>query len=110
LNDFTRRGIEIAAISVDSTEDSRKLSQTKGYTFPVLSDPAAEVIRSYGLLHPKGGEDGQDIARPAEILIDSSGSVRWENLTDDLRVRARPGQVLEAFDSTIGKLTATSGK
>ena len=103
VNDFTQRRIEIAAISVDSTADSRKLSQAKGYTFPVLSDPAAEVIRNYGLLHPKGGEDGQDIARPAEILIDSSGSVRWENLTDDLRVRARPSQVLQAFDSTIGR-------
>jgi len=69
----------------------------------VLSDPKAEVIRRYGLLHPKGGEDGQDIARTAEILVDASGTIRWENLTDDLRVRARPGQVLEAFDTTIGK-------
>lgn len=69
----------------------------------MLSDPQAEVIRRYGLLHSKGGEDGHDIARPAEILIDPSGTVRWENLTDDLRVRARPGQVLRAFDSMIGK-------
>ena len=106
MNDFTQRHIEIAAISVDSTDDSRKLSQAKGYTFPVLSDPAAEVIRRYGLLHPKGGEDGQDIARPAEILIDSSGTIRWENLTDDIRVRARPGQVLQAFDSTCGKVNS----
>jgi peroxiredoxin len=106
LSDFNQRHIEIAAISVDSTGESLKLSQTKGYTFPVLSDPNADVIRRYGLLHPKGGEDGQDIARPAEILIDSSGTIRWENLTDDLRVRARPGQVLQAFDSTIGKLTS----
>jgi len=103
LNDFHQRHIEIAAISVDSTVDSRKLSEAKGYTFPVLSDPNAEVIRRYGLLHPKGGEDGQDIARPAEILIDATGTIRWENLADDLRVRARPGQVLEAFDSTILK-------
>ena len=103
MNDFHERHIEIAAISVDSTVDSRKLSEAKGYTFPVLSNPNAEVIRRYGLLHPKGGEDGQDIARPAEILIDATGTIRWENLTDDLRVRARPGQVLEAFDSTILK-------
>ena len=103
MGDFNQRRIEIAAVSVDSTQDSRKLSQAKGYTFPVLSDPQAEVIRRYGLLHPKGGEDGHDIARPAEILIDSSGTIRWENLTDDVRVRARPGQVLQAFDSTIGK-------
>ena len=67
MNDFHQRHIEIAAISVDSTVDSRKLSEAKGYTFPVLSDPNAEVIRRYGLLHPKGGEDGQDIARPAEL-------------------------------------------
>jgi peroxiredoxin len=103
LGDFNQRHIEIAAISVDSTEESLKLSQAKGYSFPVLSDPNAEVIRRYGLLHLKGGENGQDIARPAEILIDASGTIRWENLTDDLRVRARPGQVLQAFDSTIGK-------
>ena len=103
MNDFNQRRIEIAAISVDSTEDSRKLSQAKGYTFPVLSDPDAEVIKRYGLLHAKGGEDGRDIARPAEILIDSGGTVRWENLTDDLKVRARPQQVLDAFDSTIGR-------
>ena len=103
MNDFNQRRIEIAAISVDSTEDSRKLSQAKGYTFPVLSDPDAEVIKRYGLLHAKGGEDGRDIARPAEILIDSSRMVRWENLTDDLKVRARPQQVLDAFDSTIGR-------
>ena len=103
LSDFNQRHIEIAAISVDSTDQSRKLSQAKGYTFPVLSDPKAEVIRRYGLLHPKGGEDGQDIARPAEIFVDACGTIRWENLPDDLRVRARPGQVLQAFDTTIGK-------
>jgi len=96
------RRLEIAAISVDSTEESRKLSLAKGYTFPVLSDPNTEVIRRYGLLHPKGGEDGQDIARPAEILMDASGTIRWENLTEDWNVRARPRQVFEAFDSTIG--------
>ena len=88
---------------MDSTDESRKLIQSKGYTFPVLSDPKAEVIRRYGLFHPKGGEDGQDIARPAEILVDANGIIRWENLTDDIRVRARPGQVLQAFDTTIGK-------
>ncbi len=66
-------------------------------TFPFLSDPKAESIRQYGVLHPKGGEDGQDIARPAEFLIDASGTVRWENLTEDLRVRARPETVLAAI-------------
>jgi hypothetical protein len=55
------------------------------------------------LLHAKAGEDGQDVARPAEFLVDSKGTVVWENLTDDLRVRARPEAILEASDKLLGR-------
>jgi len=61
------------------------------------------VIRRYGLLHAKAGEDGQDIARPAEFLVDSKGTILWENLTDDLRVRARTETILEASDKLLGR-------
>lgn len=64
----------------------------------LLSDPKAEVIRRYDVLHPGAGPKGTDIARPAEFLIDSGGLVRWVNLTDNIAVRARPEQVLSAFD------------
>jgi peroxiredoxin len=53
------------------------------------------VIRRYDLVHAKAGISGEDIARPAEFLIDSSGTVRWLNLTENYWVRARPEQVLE---------------
>ena len=99
LADFNQRGVEIAAISVDAPADSRKLCQAKGYTFPLLSDPKAEVIRQFGVLHPKGGLEGQDIARPAEFLVDATGTIRWVNLTDDVRVRAHPQAALKAVES-----------
>ena len=83
------------AISVDSPEVSRDLCEKAGYTFPFLSDPKAEVIRRYDLLHAGAGIDGKDIARPAEFLVDSSGTVRWLNLTENYWVRARPEQILE---------------
>jgi peroxiredoxin len=98
LDQFHRRGIEVVAISVDSPAESGRLCQSRGYTFPFLSDPKAEVIRQYGVLHPKGGGDGKDIARPAEFLVDVTGTIRWVNLTDDYRVRARPEAVLAAID------------
>jgi len=66
------------------------------YTYTFLSDPKTEVIRRYDLLHPGAGVNGQDIARPAEFLLDSSGVIRWVNLTEDYRVRARPEQIIEA--------------
>ena len=83
------------AISVDSPEASRDLCKKAGYTFTFLSDPSAEVIRRYDLLHVGGGENGQDIARPAEFLLDSSGVVRWVNLTGDLRIRMRPEAAIQ---------------
>lgn len=50
----------------------------------------------YDLVHAGAGIKHHDIARPAEFLVDSSGTVRWANLTEDLRVRARPAQMIEA--------------
>lgn len=72
-----------------------------GWTYTFLSDPKAEVTRRYGLLHAGAGA-GADIARPAEILIDPAGTVRWVDLTEDYRVRTRPESVLEIFDELTG--------
>ena len=69
-----------------------------GFTFSLLSDADAAVIRRYDLLHRGAGPKGIDIARPAEFLIDSRGIIRWVNLTDNIAVRARPEQALQAFD------------
>jgi mycoredoxin-dependent peroxiredoxin len=98
LPDFAARGIKIVAISVDSPDINKRQSQKLGYTFPLLSDPNAKVIRRYDVLHPGAGPKGADIARPAEFLLDSDGIVRWVNLTDNIAVRARPEKVLEAFN------------
>ena len=95
LDKFNEAGIRPVAISVDTPEESRDLAQKQGYTFTFLSDRNAEVIRRYDLVHAGAGISGQDIARPAEFLIDSSGTVRWLNLTENYWVRARPEQVLE---------------
>jgi peroxiredoxin len=84
------------AISVDAPDVSAELCRKAGYTYAFLSDPNAEVIRRYDLLHPGGGVNGQDIARPVEFLLDSSGVVRWVNLTEDFRVRSTPEEMLKA--------------
>jgi peroxiredoxin len=95
LGKFNEVGIRPVAISVDTPDESRSLAQSQGYTFTILSDRNAEVIRRYDLAHAKAGIHGEDIARPAEFLIDSSGTVRWINLTENYWIRARPEQVLD---------------
>jgi peroxiredoxin len=98
LSEFDARGIRIVGISVDPPDVNRRHSQKLGYTFPLLSDPDAKIIRRYDVLHPGAGPKGADIARPAEFLLDSNGIVRWVNLTENIAVRARPGQALEALN------------
>jgi peroxiredoxin len=93
---FSEVGIRPVAISVDSPEINRNMLAKAGYTFTFLSDPNAEAIRRYDLLHAGAGENGRDTARPAEFLVDANGVVRWVNLTENYWVRARPEQILEA--------------
>ena len=79
---------------MDPPEVSATLRRRASLTFTFLSDPNLEVIRRYGLLHAAAGPDGHDISRPAEFLIDRSGIVRWENFTEDVRVRPRAQEML----------------
>jgi peroxiredoxin len=95
IEQLKAQGIRAAAISVDSPETSRNLMQQQGYTFTFLSDPNAEMLRRYDLVHAGAGEGGHDIARPAEFLLDSTGTVRWVHLTENYWVRARAEEVLE---------------
>jgi len=95
IDQFNAHGIRPVAISVDASETSSDLMKQQGYTFPFLSDPNVEAIRRYDLVHAGAGENGHDISRPAEFLVDSSGTVRWVHLTENYWVRARPEQVLE---------------
>jgi peroxiredoxin len=98
VSDFDARRVRLLAISVDPPQINREHCRKQGYTFTFLSDPQAEVIRRYDLLHPGGGPGHKDIARPAEFVVDSSGTIRWVNLTESVIVRARPEQVLRAID------------
>jgi peroxiredoxin len=97
LKTLSDAGIRTVAISVDSPEINRDIMlQKAGYTFTFLSDPKVEAIRRYDLVHAGQGVNGADVARPAEFLIDPSGTVRWRMVTENLFVRARAEQVLEA--------------
>ena len=101
LSDFNARGIRVVAISADAPDVNLRHRQKLGFTYTFLSDLKAEAIQRYDLLHKGGGPNGTDIARPAEFLIDSTGTIRWVNLTESVTVRARPEQVLKAFEDSF---------
>ena len=99
LPEFDRRGIRLAAISVDPPETNGAHRKKLGLAFPLLSDTTRETIKRYGLLHRGAGPGGSDVSLPAEILIDSTGTIRWVNLTESATVRLKPEEVLAAWDA-----------
>ncbi len=96
MKEYESAGVRAVAISVDSPQTNADLMKKAGYTFTFLSDPNTEVIKRYDLLHKGAGPEGHDISRPAEFLLDSSGTVRWANFTEDIRVRPRAEEMLAA--------------
>jgi peroxiredoxin len=99
FSQFDQRGIRLFAISVDPPETNRQHRKKLGLTYPLLSDPNLDAIRAYNLVHAGAGPGGSDVALPAEILVDSTGAIRWMNLTESAMVRVRPEQVLAAWDA-----------
>jgi peroxiredoxin len=91
------------AVSADPPATTAAHLKKTGWTYTFLADPGTSVIRRYDLLHRGAGPGGADIARPAEFLLDPTGTVRWVDLTEDLRVRARPETVFETFDRLAGR-------
>lgn len=59
-----------------------------------IADPDRRIIERYGL---EDESFGKEVARPATLLLDESGRVRWRWMTDDWRVRLDSWQVLELF-------------
>jgi len=54
------------------------------------------VTRRVGLVHPGGGEGGHDVPRPATIVIDRNGIVRWVKVAANVQTRPDSREVLRA--------------
>jgi peroxiredoxin len=96
LSEAERAGVEVIALSPDRNEQSQRLADGLRLGYRFVSDRDLTVTRRYGLIHPRGGPQGQDVPRPATIVIDREGVVRWFSVTDNFQVRPDPGDVLRA--------------
>ncbi len=91
-------GARLVAVSADSVESLSIFGKNKlGFDVTLLSDSKRQVIRDYGLVHPEG-YGGEDIARPATIIIDKNGVVRWAKVASNFMVRPAPDEVIGALE------------
>ncbi len=96
LSEAEKAGVEILAISPDPNERSQRVAEGLRLGFRFLADVDLAVSRRYGLLHPGAGPDGKDVPRPATLVLDRDGIVRWFSISHNFQVRPDPGDVLRA--------------
>lgn len=99
LSEAERAGAEIVAISPDSNGQSQRLAEGLGLGFRFLADRDLALARRYGLVHEGGGPEGQDIPRPATVVLDRDGVVRWFSVSRNYQVRPDPDDVLRALEA-----------
>ena len=97
LKEFEARNIRVVAVSVDPPATTKDHTQKQGFTYTFLSDEKLEVVRKYDILHAAGYKSA-DISRPAEFLIDTNGTIRWLNMTDNYNQRPKAQDIFKAFD------------
>ncbi len=96
--ELTALGFGVAAVSVDTPDRSRALAEQLALPFPLLCDPAREVVQAYHLFNreEKGG-----IAYPATFVLDRGRTVRFRSL-DRTASRVDLGGLIAFLRSGIG--------
>lgn len=88
--------MEVLALSPDSNQRSQELANRLRVNYRFLADTDLAVTRRLGLVHPGGGPNGTDIPRPATVVIDRDGVVRWAAFGTNVQSRPDPQEVLRA--------------
>lgn len=76
--------------------------KTVNRKFPILSDPGAQTIRKYGIVHEKGtapykdmGMDVKDIALRSTVLVDEEGRERFRIVSASVPQIPKSAEVLK---------------
>jgi hypothetical protein len=98
--DITKQGLGLIAISYDSPATLKKFADSRGITFPLISDAGSGIIKNYGLLNdtvdPKSRSYG--IPHPGTIIVDPKGVVQSRFFEDAYQERYTAAAIL----STLG--------
>jgi peroxiredoxin len=95
FDDFLGLGIHIAALAVDSVEQSDRVRRQYELPFPILCDTQREVVRGWSLYN---AEEKGGIAVPAVLLLGRDRRIRWI-MVESVASRVRAADLLEFFRS-----------
>jgi hypothetical protein len=106
------QGLGLVAISYDSPETLKKFADSRGISFPLVSDPGSAIIRRYGLFN-----EAQDpttrfygVPHPGTFMLDANGIVVARFFEDAYQERYTAAAILAAqgVDPSAGAASAST--
>lgn len=91
--DYADAGVAVLAIVSDSPASAQafQLSADPPLTFPLLADPDLSLGQHYGLIDTE-----HNLLRPAALLLDEKGHIRYVDVPDDPHDAVRHDPLLAA--------------
>ena len=102
--DYSGTGAEVVGISTDSVEKHRHFVENRKLPLRLLSDPAGEVIKLYGVASWLPGR-----AARAVVVIDPHGRVSYRRVQPVSLLRPKDDDVLAAIRAAVGDADAADG-
>lgn len=109
MGGFRKRGLGVAALSYDSAEVLKDFATRKGITFPLISDPASEIIRRFGIMNEidyPAGNMAHGVPFPGTFVTDAKGRIRTKQFEKTYQERRTAASLL----LSMGDETAGAGK
>ena len=101
LEELTRSGIGVAAISYDSQDILANFAEERGITFPLLSDVDSAVIKAYGILNTVGiAASGPDKDDP-DVIADVHKFVGVGGMFPEVVGTPFPGTFMVGYDGRV---------
>ena len=103
-DDIQKQGLGLVAISYDSPETLKKFADSRGITFPLISDPGSAIIKRYGILNEQQepGTRSYGIPHPGTFIVDRTGVVTARFFEEAYQERYTAAAILAAQGADPG--------
>jgi hypothetical protein len=108
--DIQKQGLGLVSISYDSPETLKKFADSRGITFPLVSDPGSAIIKRYGLLNETVDQktSAWGIPHPGTFILTPKGVVTARFFEDAYQERYTAATILAAQGVTPGGTPVTA--
>ena len=97
--DIRKQGLGLLAVSYDAPETLKRFADSRGITFPMISDTESAIIKAFGLLNQseKPGGRAYGIPHPGTFIVDRKGIVVSRFFEDAYQERYTTATILSSI-------------